>query len=1555
MYGIGDIVRAVIDEGKVKFQYVRSGQIFSKVEDAFQAAGKEGVTTFTRLTGKPETSSLNTRGLLGLEERLLQLQKTIALNPEIAKRFGIDDPMEIAFEVGTFKTAMGEKNRLSKIIEKLGEGLIVPDNDEFNFFQIRVGKDRLLSFEEMNEILLRTSQVDDQFLGGFFSTNALEASLLSSEKSIVDLFSKYGKRARGAIGIRDVSLAGEILERVLAGAGVQGGGLSQENIKIFKVADDIQEMTQKLLGRFSTEQIQSGISSDELYQAMFEGLDEEKIAYYGGGERTLNLIRGALEIDETAGEMFRKNIESAYDGSAVINAKLFRSIKREMEEELSQLDGMTNKTPEINERILELNSQLRNMTPENFQAVTSRIFFPLEEDGKISPKMIKAVLDQALLKGPLDKYAMLVPDVAIKSESGIMGRESVINLVLQGEPSDRVYYDPLAPAFHYDIFSSPEYQRAQEARIARITNSFQHAVETGEINESLKKQIFSAAERDISGLPEASRLMAERNRLFMQRLKQAIESGVDIRTVPQLLNYLAKNVQSQLYREKDGVFQIAMDNVFRVALDTEARFYAGTKAGESAYSVGAGLTDLKIATTAGELNIQALEFSVQGHKMLFGGNTAALFKQPLGGFDLDDKGIVMPRIIKDASGTERLGTFIFRQPTGPAEFVFAMPKFGTADTIKMFLHNNDALMNQLEEVKFQNGIFELMYDAVTKSGTKLTATNERLARLAESREVEKAIIELMRKAESTGEYVVQTLTGEEKIFEMLRRAGQQSGQGVAAPLQLDKNTIKRLIQSGSVSTLEENLLVNQYHYGDMIRIFSKSKGFEFDKATKDSLRRAGITGDITEKTVYEAIANAKKNGDIERSIKLSNIVSKIYKQKTEEALEKRENIGSYINRLVVASASADQEEEIYKALTAKGLGDAVNQIRTQTTIGVISPSDVVDLINYMSGEQRLLGTEKYYQMLENIVQAQGGDPIRVVNAVKDIAKKQGIELSESVAQAAIEQKFSRIGRLRARAIQAGLDPELIAGIDPEFIRARLKSSDDAARALQFLESGFTSEVKQINKAVSLPAEVSDQFSAYTAQLEAARKAENYNLTNELIRVAAISSESQYAHASKNIKLGQLAADSMDAVQSQLYSRARMQYLGEVKASSEASRLAENILKQFSTMQDEAMDQIDLLTLDSSNISELMRYKKMQQTQIIGNKLRSMILGAAQESESTTVQDILDNMERLTYSSKYRKLSKYQNLITGVDGINDIVNLVEAAKIQREIKFLTKQRNVAQLTDELTSLMQRVSAMTNEEKAVQINLAQGLLQSPSPSATAEDKYLAAALLKIEGKESLISSALGDETSAMGSRISQLYQARRRMSELGIEDILSYGGQGTSAANFAPPPASIDVDLTDEERRLIFQGTKSEEKSAADQFGVRYKRIVDSWRDGKLGEAFKNPTVRRSSYAVLGLIAASFIYSASKDRGEQEIAGPPLLPGGSAYETLPTRSPQIPNQSMFSGYNQGTGYSVNIEGSQDQVEAFRQAAGSVANGPINSTMYRGLPQLGRDNYSQIASSF
>jgi hypothetical protein len=177
----------------------------------------------------------------------------------------------------------------------------------------------------------------------------------------------------------------------------------------------------------------------------------------------------------------------------------------------------------------------------------------------------------------------------------LCGQTSSINLVLQGTPGSNVYYDPLAPAFHGNVFNNEATREAQDRRTARVISSLQSALETGEVNPTLRRQIFEGAEKNIADLPAAKRSSAERNRLYMRQLRDAIESGVDIRNMPNLFNYLLKEVQSNLYREVDGFFEPALEDAYRVAIDTETSFYSGRKSADTVGPIlGSGRRAIKL-------------------------------------------------------------------------------------------------------------------------------------------------------------------------------------------------------------------------------------------------------------------------------------------------------------------------------------------------------------------------------------------------------------------------------------------------------------------------------------------------------------------------------------------------------------------------------------------------------------------------------------------------------------------------------------------------------------------------------------------------------------------------------------------------------------------------------------------------------------------------------------------------------------------------------------------------------------------------------------------------
>jgi hypothetical protein len=139
-------------------------------------------------------------------------------------------------------------------------------------------------------------------------------------------------------------------------------------------------------------------------------------------------------------------------------------------------------------------------------------------------------------------------------------------------------------------------------------------------------------------------------------------------------------------------------------------------------------------------------------------------------------------------------------------------------------------------------------------------------------------------------------------------------------------------------------------------------------------------------------------------------------------------------------------------------------------------------------------------------------------------------------------------------------------------------------------------------------------------------------------------------------------------------------------------------------------------------------------------------------------------------------------------------------------------------------------------------------------------------------------------------------------------------------------------------------------------TKYTKFSDYIKSGRLKELFsENKLFRNSIYGVTALVAASFAYQGYKDRTEDSIKGPPLLPGGSAYESqYPQRTPQIPELGTVS-YNPGMSYKVNLYGNRGAVRNFEDMAIGLGNFDMDTTIYSGIPEVGRDPYQQLASSF
>lgn len=480
--------------------------------------------------------------------------------------------------------------------------------------------------------------------------------------------------------------------------------------------------------------------------------------------------------------------------------------------------------------------------------------------------------------------------------------------------------------------------------------------------------------------------------------------------------------------------------------------------------------------------------------------------------------------------------------------------------------------------------------------------------------------------------------------------------------------------------------------------------------------------------------------------------------------------------------------------------------------------------------------------------------------------------------------------------------------------------------------------------MSTGANVSDEMAQYSQSIRDAFSAgDEKGLKERLKGLVGLDAESPFAHASKSLKLGQQAADAMDSVDDAIFRLNQVAYSGEIVNSRESSIIASNILQQAESMMQANSQMMQDVVKAGDEASEFLKYQAPQMRGKVVDTVRSMIFEAAGQSEDTSVRQIIDAME-MQMSGRYKGVRRVMSE-PGYADENTLLNMFRARQQERASAFLTRQEGIEGLTDQYEDMVRNMASMSTDERREILAIAEDMIgKSKRGVATVDqDQFRIAAALLVGPEKQIGELGLDELTEKAVRQMRLLHGARSTMSELEMNEVLEFGGRA-SATGFVPDM----VELTDDERANIFRGldgTVVDETARPAE--TAYKRI------GK--EFFDKPIVKKSAYAAAGLIAASFIYSAKKDRSQSDIAGPPLLPGGSAYEAMNQRQPQVPEASMFSGYDQGVGYTVNIEGSREQAESFSNSIGSVARGAVNSTMYRGLPQLGKDPYSQIAGSY
>jgi hypothetical protein len=155
--------------------------------------------------------------------------------------------------------------------------------------------------------------------------------------------------------------------------------------------------------------------------------------------------------------------------------------------------------------------------------------------------------------------------------------------------------------------------------------------------------------------------------------------------------------------------------------------------------------------------------------------------------------------------------------------------------------------------------------------------------------------------------------------------------------------------------------------------------------------------------------------------------------------------------------------------------------------------------------------------------------------------------------------------------------------------------------------------------------------------------------------------------------------------------------------------------------------------------------------------------------------------------------------------------------------------------------------------------------------------------------------------------------------------------------------------------IGQGVEDVARSVSDDIGGVQLPTYTRFKPAQLKGLFKNnKTFKGAAIATAATIAGSLIYTAYKGRSNDDMKGPALLPGGSAYEKMPTSDPLMREYSA-SEYSPGSSYSVSVQGPREKMEAFNEQARKLTNQPIDTTIYNRIPSVTDDPYARIASSY
>jgi len=1580
-FGQKGLIEPVEVDGKLKFRstYVDSlrlnrGQsarlVTDSLEDAVQYLSGFGATELADIAP----------GSLGPAEYRDYAQ----VLKDINKKLGFTGDQQYGAQIIIHKAKVGSQSipDFLKKMKEQGTGLVFPTDDGAMALNLRQG-DRVLSMQETLETMSKSGKP-------LFTPGELDEAIKGGNEGLSKLFAKLPKRLKGVLSPREISISGDLMQSFLGtkiplsatGAGSEqimkqlseatlnidnvfetmalafgrdtslGKSVKQQDVAAYvresfeyeggrtarqeanKYVDEVLDeiIASKKLGSKSAE-IKSSLR-DLISEAIRTGdIDAAEGRY--GIEQVKNLLKN--ESDKDTKNVLKglfSELEKGRDGSSLVNVKYAKRLRENLQEELL---GLTqNRDEQSMIRKVELRRQIAEISIGKDGEAIGLSQGSVRGSVRIGgiDYSYKTAAQFKKFSDRFDKYGIITAISGLKKETGIAAGTPIVNFSGLAEATSRVYTDPMLVAFHNAAFGSEEDKLIAKAHSKNVLDEFQAVLSSGRLKEDSEvlRAIRKGAELDIDDFMEHQQFSKMMSRDFQQRILDLHNSGISINDSPEYMNLLSKWYQSELYKTKNGQKLPVVGDVYRFALNSEANAMTGTT-GRKILS-GKPIS-IKIGEAGNEISADIARIRVSNHNILFSEGDIRKFYHALGGFDLDDKGLPILGTYM-SEGKRKLAAAIVRQPTSMGE-VIGLTRFDDIESYREVFGKNRFFMDTLGKMAEEDSKYKVLSSALDGTGMSDDLFNPNTMGMLEQLTIDvNDRVSGAKFDDTTGERIAGTGMRDfnRNFFEKLGvlKSGENTIENFSATKlialgnedpalmslgfqRLEAKIADMPLESSIFSNLDDTIDARKKTgLGKIVKELETQRKNLSNLGGKDLDDSRAAISDLSQK-FYDEIENLGLNTEQKAALYGKTFINK----SIDSAIANKNILGQYVNRATVVGHGLRQIEDMLGAVP----GIEQDLLNKKLLMGFPSAESVIDMTQtFTSGEMNLFpaSISSSRQLMQHTARTASMGTIQSEQMLKAIYGE-STNLNE-MGNATIEQYGKMFGYLRQKHKLDGMDPSdkrKALVLDEAFLTSGKMNQTDLVTFAKSLSEGM---------ALADPnADISD--------ISAAAQSNQFEQVEQLLRAKGIIAKGSVSEM----------VDIANASDYYLNAKRRLSANSQISREQE---LASRITQRSQVASEKILDENAALIKSIQDLGSIMDKDGGGEMAKIEMEIRKMQLG---DKLLEGVQDVQRSMgisgyemtNALQYSGIKKNIdidffTKLPDSSMRPDGTS--ANLFQRyMKISQEKSIYEKQTRNLELRQYIDNIFGGIS---DTQKA-------GILDEGLDLNFAEDFF------GTSNNSSVISSLIKGQAPERAANMEEQRIATALKSKTLFEQTAQADKEAAAFLNGDLASSNIlrtADDITDQTSSIVADTLRDlsgngESTSSA----TAYKRINKQY----LAEQFGKSNVRNAAIGTGLAIAASFLYQNKKDHTQEDISGPPLLPGGSAYESdYPRRSPEVP-QARGQGYTAGMNYRVSLFGDRDQIQKFSTAASGLTNGSINSTMYNRIPDVARDPYQSMARSY